>query len=241
MSQRSVAGRTVVVGASFALLFLTIDVIVYRLVLDWQLRLAISNSDYQRVDQLLSFGANPHECGRNGETTLMCLSGGGSARAVRKLIQIGIPINTITTDGASALIYAGSSWDPEITRLLIDRGADIARDGADALANAVIGGHLSTVRILLEAGVDPNTPDGSNTKPLHHAITTSNAVCTSLLLQFGADPNSDLGRGFNAWKLIEQEAGTGSLADHDLSSLVALLSSKATRSGVKKGVVRKSH
>jgi cytochrome c len=47
-------------------------------------------------------------------------------------------------------------------------------------------GHLDVVRLLLEAGVDPNLPDDGVGPPLHAALRAGHAAVAQLLRSFGA-------------------------------------------------------
>jgi hypothetical protein len=86
-------------------------------------------------------------------------------------------------EGDTALHAAGFSYDPEMARDLITRGADIRagnRRGAEPLHAAVIGvpGSASwnptrqrdVILYLIEAGADPNAAAAGGVTPLHRAV-----------------------------------------------------------------------
>ncbi|XP_074851080.1 cyclin-dependent kinase 4 inhibitor B [Carettochelys insculpta] len=89
----------------------------------------------------------------------------------------------------------------------------------DLLANAAARGDAQTVRLLLEAGLDPNGVNSFGRTPLQVMMLGSTQVA-ELLLQRGADPN-------------RPDPSTGSLPVHDaaregfLDTLVALHSGGA--------------
>lgn len=58
-----------------------------------------------------------------------------------------------------------------------------------ALTAAAILGHAEVVRILLDAGADPNAKDGNGRTALFPAVTTNYTEIVRLLLDKGADPN----------------------------------------------------
>lgn len=62
-------------------------------------------------------------------------------------------------------------------------GPGILRLTAVATSNPAI------VRLLLQAGADPNAPSDFGSTPLHSGVQNSNPVVTSHLLAAGADPN----------------------------------------------------
>jgi uncharacterized protein len=75
-------------------------------------------------------------------------------------------------------------------------------DGFTALHLAAFFGHAETVRLLLDAGADPNAVGTSATigpvQPLHSAAATSRLECARLLLEHGADVNARQSGGFTA-------------------------------------------
>lgn len=100
-----------------------------------------------------------------------------------------------------ALLEHGAKMDLPIACVLGER--DAARrllpgsTGADrhlALAMAAQVGQIETVRLLLEAGEDPNRYNPlrghSHTTPLHQAALIGNRDLAELLLEHGADPNT---------------------------------------------------
>jgi ankyrin repeat protein len=113
---------------------------------------------------------------------------------------------------------AGVAHHPELTKLLLERGADpndgeavyhspeTHENGAmmalvetgklhpESLVLMLIRKHdwhdYEGVKYLLEHGADPNTAWGKSRYPLHHALARSNDTSIiALLLEYGADPN----------------------------------------------------
>jgi uncharacterized protein len=75
-------------------------------------------------------------------------------------------------------------------------------DGFTALHLAAFFGHAEAVRLLLDAGADPNAVGASEqigpVQPLHSAAATGRLECARLLLDRGADVNARQGGGFTA-------------------------------------------
>lgn len=75
-------------------------------------------------------------------------------------------------------------------------------DGFTALHLAAFFGHPEAVRLLLDAGADPNAVGTSDqigpVQPLHSAAATGRSDCARLLLERGAGVNARQGGGFTA-------------------------------------------
>ncbi|KAK2790832.1 hypothetical protein FQN53_008656 [Emmonsiellopsis sp. PD_33] len=87
-----------------------------------------------------------------------------------------------------------------ITRLLLDRGAEIDhRDthNQSPLSHASFRGHESTVRLLLDRGAEVDTLDFCGCTPLIHALTGGHEAIALLLLDQGANAHFKDKRGRN--------------------------------------------
>lgn len=100
--------------------------------------------------------------------------------------------------GIPALYFAQMSNQPESMKVLIKRGADVhARYGPvqrTALHDAALKGRTECVRLLLEAGADPNAANKYGHTPLSYAInpplplspSQNSAEIAALLREHGA-------------------------------------------------------
>ena len=73
---------------------------------------------------------------------------------------------------------------------------------------AVIDGNAEMVKVLLEAGADPNARDGDSETPLHHAARSGNAEIVRLLLDAGADPDVK-----NKWGIAPRDIANSKTRD----------------------------
>jgi ankyrin repeat protein len=121
-----------------------------------------SATDLAKVELLLAHGANPNLASKRGRTPL--------------------------------LVAAMSDGSAPIVRLLVSKGADIqAKDflKTTALKAAAFGNDTETVRLLLEAGLDPNAADLPGLTPLMMAAGwNGNLETVKLLLAKGAKVNA---------------------------------------------------
>jgi ankyrin repeat protein len=104
-------------------------------------------------------------------------------------------------DGFTALHFAAFFGEPGAAALLIERGAEVDAFGrgwmtGTALHSAASRLQSDLVRILLEAGANPDVRQSAGWTPLHAAAMNGDLTSTELLLTAGADAaaSNDEGR-----------------------------------------------
>jgi ankyrin repeat protein len=148
-------------------------------------------------------------------------------------------------EGDTALHAAAFSYDPEMARDLITRGADIRarnRRGAEPLHAAVTGAPGSAswdparqrdvIRYLIEAGAEPNAAAAGGVTPLHRAVRNRCSAAVQALLGAGADPRLPNDRGSTASDLARRatgRGGTGSAAARAEQRIIIELLEVSTR------------
>ncbi|KAF9319573.1 Glycerophosphocholine phosphodiesterase [Linnemannia elongata] len=112
----------------------------------------------------------------------------GHVEAVRLLIQYGADLDAQDEDGESCLIIASKNGHVECVKLLIagaKKGANLELCerfyGWTALHLAAIENHPEVIKVLLEAGANPDVFDFSSWTPHEHAVFAANNVCAALL------------------------------------------------------------
>lgn len=132
----------------------------------------------------------------------------GDLGEVQRLVDAGADVNGCDEQGSGTLLTV----HPDVMQYLLTRGADpnvqTNENGASVLAGLAYLKARDCVRMLLEAGADPNRGrNASLESPLHHALAGSGAkhetVVVRLLLDAGADVNMRTRAGvesFNFWR-----------------------------------------
>jgi uncharacterized protein len=114
------------------------------------------------------------------------------AAQVRQLIAAGVDVNAPDAGGDVPLIMAAYLGHTEITRLLLEAGADVtAVDSgmkATALHAAAYAGRTEPARLLIQHGIaiDAQGPYNGYTA-LHDAIWQNNVETARVLIEAGAD------------------------------------------------------
>ncbi len=116
----------------------------------------------------------------------------GNVKAVRRLISLGVDINTTNRYGVTPLMVASLCNWPEVVKLLLDHGADIERReaffGCTALMFACMSGGWDSVKLLLDRGAEVDARDSLQRTALTVAYSVDNGEAVRLLLQCGAKP-----------------------------------------------------
>lgn len=137
------------------------------------------------IELMLNYGSDPNA--KNGEGTspmFQCIS--------MQRLDVGLMLLDRGADpnlpGPKHLLWP-STYQPPFLRLLLSRGADHSRaPGIMELATSV--NNIESVRVLLNAGVDPNAKKDGVYTPLCSAIRDNRGEIVTLLLANGADPNT---------------------------------------------------
>ncbi|PHH88668.1 hypothetical protein CDD83_7252 [Cordyceps sp. RAO-2017] len=136
------------------------------------------------VEMLLGYGADPNDKNREGKTALFEAIQSARADVVTSLLENGANPNL---PGPKHMLWP-STYQPACLQLLLTHGADYKKcPGIMELAASI--NNTESVRILLQAGVDPNSKKDGVYTPLCTSIRDNRGDIFQLLLTNGADPN----------------------------------------------------
>jgi ankyrin repeat protein len=142
---------------------------------DTPLTLAVESRRAATVKMLLDAGASVAVQNRNKESPFRLVTTQGYAPEEYLLQQIAVGLlehaSSIGEEDAARLLVdkcAQNGW-ADVTALIVKRGFQVKGDAGDrALRDAAKNGHAEVIRVLLEAGADPNT--GGRYTPLQTVL-----------------------------------------------------------------------
>jgi ankyrin repeat protein len=125
-------------------------------------------------------------------TTLMKAVKSNNVARVKELIQQGVNVNTLDTNGDAPLIQAAYEGYTEIVRLLLEAGADVSVVDpgmkATALHAAAYAGRTEAAKLLIayKVDIDKQGPYNGYTA-LHDALWQNHVETAKVLIEAGAN------------------------------------------------------
>lgn len=110
----------------------------------------------------------------------------------------GTAVDATDATDETALMLVSLHGDLTTMRVLLERGAEVNRQGWTALHYAASGGHVEAIRLLLEAHAYIDAQSPNRTTPLMMAARHQHIAAVRLLVEEGADPTPENEAGFSA-------------------------------------------
>ena len=152
---------------------------------------AARDGDLETVELLLQAGANLHQKDKAGKTAFLLSAEGGQAKTMERLLSLGFDPNSYNNWGSTAL--AAAARHPEMLKTLISAGAKVnlqipsgATKSMTALEIAAQNGWTESVRVLIDAGADPNLFYSPGSMPLDKAVRKGYTEIIEMLNKAGA-------------------------------------------------------
>lgn len=157
-------------------------------------------------DYLRTLGASSELTSGTGKTLLMFAAKGGNLQIVQTLLASGADIDSVDDNGRTPLMRAVKKGHVEVVRCLIDAKASLSPKNASLISIAFKAGHPHIVKMLLEAGCDPDTKDEFNETPLVHVVDKGDIEIFDCLVAAGASIGVR-GKSGNTLLMIATEQG----------------------------------
>jgi len=173
---------------------------------DTALNLAAHRQKYHIVDLLLEYRANPNIQNQAGKTALhraVVSYIDENANHVRALLQANADPTVEDRNQRIPLDEAVIANKPEILATLLSHDRTLKDRAYRAAILAARLGHDECLRVLLNAGMDPNITDRTHTSPLHVAVRYLKLPTARLLVSYGADQNMANNRGETPMAIAE--------------------------------------
>lgn len=171
------------------------------------LMLASEIGDQQWMREALMSGESVNAI-YQGKTALNLALEAREFEFARLLLRAGIsPDLGYQAGGDSAMMHAARVGATQVIRQLIQMGRDIDyvdNQGYSALAVAALGGHLTSVNVLINAGANVNVkPEGRSL--LMHCVAGNHMIIVQPLIAAGADLNFVDAYGETALSIARQK------------------------------------
>jgi len=140
----------------------------------------------------------------SGETPLFLPSIKNDIESVKVLVDAGAKIDIEDYNGGTPMMYASEYGYVDVVKFLVEKGANVNKKtkfGETALTLNIgfVKRDKEIVKILLDAGADPNIVYVNSMTPLLYAASSNDNDIVELLVDAGADVNAKNRDGTNAF------------------------------------------
>lgn len=173
---------------------------------------ALKRNDVAAVEELLTRGFDPNSVSPDGQYAVMLALRQNAFAVAQLLIAHPATLVEVRSDkDESPLMLAAIKGKSALCMQLIERNADVNKQGWTALHYAASGGHADTVRLLLVhyAYIDAESPN--RTTPLMMAAMYGNEDTVRVLLEAGADVTIKNALGLTALDFAQKGKSAGSV------------------------------
>ena len=155
-------------------------------ILAYQLRWAIGANYFDRVKLLVENGVDVNRAQPGGVTPYAVAVSNGHPEIAEYLVARGAKRVAISLSKAEEFAIACSRADADRARELVASDPSLLDDAGGLLIGAAEAGHVDSLRLLVELGVDVNGKPGDESA-LHCAARAGQLETVKLLVELGAD------------------------------------------------------
>ena len=139
------------------------------------------------------FLANAFRFGADSPDLLVAIRNGDYS-LTQTLLRAGADVNTVDSDGTTALMHSVIESDLKMMQLLIDSGANVnAKNALDSTALMYAATNVAKTRLLLDRGAEAKVRSKRGATPMSAAVTTFGSTpVLKLLAAKGAEPEDRL-------------------------------------------------
>ena len=105
-----------------------------------------------------------------------------------EILHVGVPVDSVDGHGLTAIWWAAVSNRTDVTRVLLQRGADVDKQGGyhnrTALHSAAYKNYIDVIELLLKHGAFADIKDRSDHTPIDDARDRNNGAAVQLLERF---------------------------------------------------------
>jgi ankyrin repeat protein len=129
-----------------------------------------------------------------GSPSLFVAIRNGDHSLTQKLLRAGADVNSVDSDGTTALMHSVIESDVKMMKLLIDSGGNVnAKNALDSTALMYAATNLAKTRLLLDRGAEVKVRNKRGATPMSVAVTTFGSTpVLKLLTAKGAEPEDRL-------------------------------------------------
>ena len=129
-----------------------------------------------------------------GSPDLLVAIRNGDYSLTQTLLRAGADVNTVDSDGTTALMHSVIESDLKMMQLLIDSGANVnAKNALDSTALMYAATNVAKTRLLLDRGAEARVRSKRGATPMSVAVTTFGSTpVLKLLAAKGAEPEDRL-------------------------------------------------
>ena len=168
------------------------------------------------LQAIIDIGADVNATNKEGVTALMVACKKGNVDATYVLLQAGADLRIADCNGNTCMHHAIVCWcNKETIQAMINHGADVNATNQDSVTSLVLACQIRNevvIKVLLDAGADPNIVSSKGNTSLHAAVLGGcSKEALQKIIEYGADVNATNQLNQTALELASQKGDDDAL------------------------------